>query len=503
MGDLQVAVTLLGLVAIVLLVVFAACHFLGLWTWTVAWLYSTREEKIGLTRSKGHYNANGYLIHSDSDIQLDAAGSFKRFDPVDRDFKVTYTTTNLMTNEWREEEVNIPPQPLRPAPLPIPLPPPIGRAPKLPPDMSSCAASSVLEEMSSAACRNQYPSMTTPASPSVRAVCTAPQAVKHQLNQQASGNGRQLEEAADIAAAEQQLPAVLKRAMSCDSVCSDTSVVLGDLEEPNISGYLCIGIEYDSECSDLAVSVLEAKDLIGPNKEEPMDTYIRVYLLPDKSTNLQTRLYRHSNSPSYKERFLFSLNPREASQRTLCFHVYSTDRLAQTLVGEAELRLAEISLRQPVTTWVTLTDTGQRGTEFGEVMFSLSYLPTAERLTVVIVKARNLRFQHDKDSGDPFVKVYLLQHGKKVHKKKTSTKKGERSPIFNEAMIFGVPAHTLQSIQLRVTVAESTNTETGTRGLPIGHVIVSAQASGRALSHWNQMLSALRKPVAMWHPLRK
>lgn len=40
-------------------------------------------------------------------------------------------------------------------------------------------------------------------------------------------------------------------------------------------------------------------------------------------------------------------------------------------------------------------------------MFSLSYLPTAERLTVVIVKARNLRFQNDKDSGDPFVKVNL------------------------------------------------------------------------------------------------
>lgn len=114
-----------------------------------------------------------------------------------------------------------------------------------------------------------------------------------------------------------------------------------------------------SECCDLAVSVLEAKDLIGPNKEEPMDTFIRVYLLPDKSTNMQTRLYRNSSSPSYKERFLFSLNPREASQRTLCFHVYSTDRQTHTLIGEADIRLAEMSLRQPVTTWVTLTDTGQ------------------------------------------------------------------------------------------------------------------------------------------------
>lgn len=37
----------------------------------------------------------------------------------------------------------------------------------------------------------------------------------------------------------------LKRALSCDSVCSDTSVALGDLEEVNITGYLCIGLEYE------------------------------------------------------------------------------------------------------------------------------------------------------------------------------------------------------------------------------------------------------------------
>ena len=37
----------------------------------------------------------------------------------------------------------------------------------------------------------------------------------------------------------------LQRAMSCDSVCSDTSVVLGDLDAPHITGYLCVGLEYD------------------------------------------------------------------------------------------------------------------------------------------------------------------------------------------------------------------------------------------------------------------
>ena len=45
--------------------------------------------------------------------------------------------------------------------------------------------------------------------------------------------------------------------------------------------------------------------------------------------------------------------------------------------------------------------------------------------------------------SDPFVKVYLLQNGKKVSKKKTTVKRGEQHPIFNEAMIFSVPATAL------------------------------------------------------------
>lgn len=54
-------------------------------------------------------------------------------------------------------------------------------------------------------------------------------------------------------------------------------------------------------------------------------------------------------------------------------------------------------------------------------------------LSLVLSIISNIRLQ-----------VYLLQQGKKVHKKKTSCKRGEKSPTFNEAMIFNVPAHALQ-----------------------------------------------------------
>lgn len=62
-----------------------------------------------------------------------------------------------------------------------------------------------------------------------------------------------------------------------------------------------------------------------------------------------------------------------------------------------------------------------------------------------------------------------------------------------------------QNIQIRLTVAEVGSSEQGTNSKPcsIGHVIVGPASTGRSFSHWRQMLAALRRPVAMWHPLRK
>lgn len=51
--------------------------------------------------------------------------------------------------------------------------------------------------------------------------------------------------------------------------------------------------------------------------------------------------------------------------------------------------------------------------------------------------------------------MYLLQDGRKISKKKTSTKRDDTNPIFNEAMIFSVPSNVLQ---VRATYQLVTNT---------------------------------------------
>lgn len=57
-----------------------------------------------------------------------------------------------------------------------------------------------------------------------------------------------------------------------------------------------------------------------------------------------------------------------------------------------------------------------------------------------------------------------------------------------------------QTVQLRITVAEHIMDG---KTPSLGHVIVGANTSGTELSHWNQMISSPRKPIAMWHYLRK
>ncbi|XP_017086522.2 uncharacterized protein LOC108118364 [Drosophila eugracilis] len=301
----------------------------------------------------------------------------------------------------------------------------------------------------------------------------------------------------------------LERATSCDSVTSDSTIFLDQLDQPytQITGYLCVGLNYDqnsisNEGMELTVSVLEAKGLLCPFAVESLDTFVRIYLVPDHPGAMQTKVVKAALTPNYNESFNFWLQKRQA-RHSLWFHLYHNGP-AHTLIGEAEMEIGEMP--RPITTWIPLSDSRKCNARWGELMFSLSYLPTAERLTIVVVKARNLKLDGEQPAPESsesvhsiFVKVYLMDNDRKVLKKRTSLKRKDRSPIFNESMIFSVPPPSLTTTQLRVTVFGVT-----AKGVtPLGHIVAGSCAVGKGLRHWHQMLSSLRKPVAMWHVLRR
>lgn len=296
-------------------------------------------------------------------------------------------------------------------------------------------------------------------------------------------------------------PSRLRRAMSCDSVSSDTSVVLDALDSPEHFGELEVVLQY-GESEELLVNVRQARDLVVPDPNLPVNSYVRVCLMPNQSVSLQTRVQINTRNPVYNEKFLFGIRDGELRKHSIVFYVYICDKYSNTLLGECEIKLSdhhEISLQQPYCAKLSIVDSNQVNA-LGDLMFSLSFLPTAERLTVVIVKARNLQWSEHNRNKEIFIKVYLLQNDKKISKKKTSMKKDDENPVFNEAMIFSVPSSELQNIQLRLSVVEHFGQG---KSASIGHIFVGSQCTGKSLMHWNQMMSSLRKPVALWHPIRK
>ncbi|CAB4017054.1 synaptotagmin-12 isoform X2 [Paramuricea clavata] len=139
-----------------------------------------------------------------------------------------------------------------------------------------------------------------------------------------------------------------------------------------------------------------------------------------------------------------------------------------------------------------------------EVLLSLSYLPTAERLSVVVMKAKNIEIKSEETITknkttvpNPFVKVCLIYAGRKIKKKKTSVRRQEKNPVYNESMIFDVPANFLHKIGFLITI-EHKNFE-NEQTTVLGRVVIGSPVHNNALRHWNQMLAFPRRPVAAWH----
>merc|ERR1712203_121436 len=70
----------------------------------------------------------------------------------------------------------------------------------------------------------------------------------------------------------------------------------------------------------------------------------------------------------------------------------------------------------------------------GELLVSLCYQPAAGRVTVVVLKARNLPKMYITGMSDPYVKIYLLHKDQRISKKKTHVKKRTLNPVFNESL---------------------------------------------------------------------
>ncbi|KAB0384676.1 hypothetical protein FD755_006593, partial [Muntiacus reevesi] len=89
--------------------------------------------------------------------------------------------------------------------------------------------------------------------------------------------------------------------------------------------------------------------------------------------------------------------------------------------------------------------------ELGELLLSLNYLPSAGRLNVDVIRAKQLLQTDVSQGSDPFVKIQLVHGLKLVKTKKTSFLRGTIDPFYNESFSFKVPQEELENASLVFT----------------------------------------------------
>ncbi|XP_019481210.1 PREDICTED: synaptotagmin-10 [Hipposideros armiger] len=234
--------------------------------------------------------------------------------------------------------------------------------------------------------------------------------------------------------------------------------------EPTSSSRFTLQYDYENEL--LVVKIIKALDLPAKDFTGTSDPYVKMYLLPDRKKKFQTRVHRKTLNPLFDETFQFPVAYDQLSNRKLHFSVYDFDRFSRhDMIGEVILdNLFEVSdLSREATVWK-----------------DIHCATTAPYYT------------------DPYVKVSLMCEGRRLKKRKTTTKKNTLNPVYNEAIIFDIPPENVEQVSLSIAVMDYDRVG---HNEVIGVCRTGLDAEGLGRDHWNEMLAYHRKPITHWHPL--
>ncbi|XP_063988446.1 synaptotagmin-1 isoform X2 [Diachasmimorpha longicaudata] len=280
-------------------------------------------------------------------------------------------------------------------------------------------------------------------------------------------------------------------------------------------GRLHLRLKYDFDRSDLHVHLIEAHDLAGTDQGGFNDPFVKLTLSPEvDNKKRQTPIHRNEPNPLFDQHFKFPVSHDDLQDKKLVLQVFDYDRYSRNdVVGSVRIAMEELELdssSSSIEIWGEIAGEKKPPEEIQEVLLSLSYLPSAERLTVLILKARNLFSPQNKDTLDPFVKISLLSGDRRVKKKKTEVKKATKFPVWNEAMAFNIPASALTSSAIEVCVLDANSELIGGNAI-VGSCIIGPSIEGNSSGgnaemnpsreHWTKITQSPRKGIAMWHTL--
>ncbi|NXL33550.1 SYT13 protein, partial [Glaucidium brasilianum] len=270
----------------------------------------------------------------------------------------------------------------------------------------------------------------------------------------------------------------------------------------NLAPELRYSLAYDQQKAELRVTLLE-----GKGQRSFTDAGCHCYILGtlvSKSgiVEAQTELKKKVLHTIWEEVLRFPLTEEEMPEGTLTLTLRNCDKFSRhSIVGELKLSLSNMEESFGMAQWERLkTPEKEPSTGHGEVLLSISYLPAANRLLVVIIKAKNLHSKQLKDllGNDVSVKVTLRHQSLKLKKKQTKRAKHKINPVWNEMIMFEVPHELLRASSVEL---EMLSQDGDGQSHVLGKCNLGLHVTGTERSHWEEMLRNPRRQIAMWHQL--
>ncbi|KAK3920254.1 Synaptotagmin-3 [Frankliniella fusca] len=295
-----------------------------------------------------------------------------------------------------------------------------------------------------------------------------------------------------------------------------------------------------SAAGRLAITVLEARGLPARDYGSSPDPAVQLSLAPRRRLlwrwpqlqmlrrgrlqvplqpprhlhQLRTRSRRHARHPRYDEDF--AVEARRADVRDWVLQVSVVDECR--LRGASELCRGEVRLRRVVDEEAPLQLTvplAPRPEERALLLFGLSYLPTAQRLNVSVIKATRVRLQHVVPAPDhfrPYVRATLVHvgSGRRVDSARTDPQAPSTDPEFCETLSLKLTPAQLGTLSLVVALCH--RLPDGDDRVPAGGrrprdrvvgavAIGSKVSSDRGREHWRAIEQRPRRVVSIWHTL--
>uniref|UniRef100_A0A2P2ID37 Synaptotagmin 1 n=1 Tax=Hirondellea gigas TaxID=1518452 RepID=A0A2P2ID37_9CRUS len=274
---------------------------------------------------------------------------------------------------------------------------------------------------------------------------------------------------------------------------------MGKTDGDKFLGKILYKLDYEYSTNSLHVTILKCENLVALDVGGKSDPYVRIYLLPDKKKKNETKVHKKTLNPVFNETFTYKLSYEDIMSKTLMMCVYDYDRLSKhDIIGQIKITLCLVDLGKTIEVWKDL-EKAEIGKQLGDICFSIRYVPTTGKLSVVILEAKNLKKMDVGGASDPYVKVCLFQGGRRLKKKKTTVKRSTLNPYYNESMSFEMPYDAIEKTNLQVTVVDYDRIG---HSDVIGTVVLGVNAKGGELRHWAEMVAAPRRPIAHWHKLK-